>query len=99
MKYFRELPNLEVVNTTKNQVSNDETLIVKNLFKRAKIREDLLSVFTAFDYYYVQENERPDQLSERVYGDPELDWVILLANNIINVLRWDTKLMHILDRK
>lgn len=103
MKYFRELPNLEVINTTKNQVSNDETLIVKNLFKRAKIREDLLSVFTAFDYYYVQENERPDQLAERVYGDPELDWVILLANNIINVQdQWpiskDSFISHLLDK-
>jgi hypothetical protein len=85
MAYFRELPNLEVINTTKNQVSNDETMVIKNLFKRAKIREDLLSVVTAFDYYQIQENERPDELAQRVYGDPELDWVILLTNNIVNV--------------
>jgi hypothetical protein len=85
MTYFRELPNLEVINTTKNIVSNDETMVIKNLFKRAKIREDLLSVVTAFDYYQIQENERPDELAKRVYGDPEYDWVILLTNNIINV--------------
>jgi hypothetical protein len=85
MAYFRELPNLQVLNRTKNQISNDETLVVKNFFKRAKLREDIGSVASAFEYYFVTENERPEQIAEKIYGDPELDWVILTANNIINV--------------
>lgn len=85
MTYFRELPNLQVLNRTKNDISNDETLIVKNLFKRAKIREDVSSVVSAFEYYIITENERPEEVAERVYGDPELDWVILTTNNIINL--------------
>jgi hypothetical protein len=36
MAYFSELPDLQVLNRTKNQVSNDEKLIVKNIFKRAE---------------------------------------------------------------
>ena len=85
MAYFRELPNLQVLNRTKNDISNDETLIVKNLFKRAKIREDINSVVSAFEYYFITEDERPEQTAERVYSDPELDWVILTVNNIINL--------------
>jgi len=85
MSYFRELPNIQFNNRTKNEVSNDEVTIVKNLFKRAKIREDFLQVATAFEYYVITENERPDQIAEKVYGDPELDWVILLANGILNL--------------
>lgn len=85
MSYFRELPNIQFNNRTKNDVSNDETIIIKNLFKRAKIREDFSSVATAFEYYSITEDERPEQIAERFYGDPELDWVILLTNNILNV--------------
>lgn len=85
MTYFRELPNLQILNRTKNQVSNDETSIVKNFFKRAKLREDIGSVVSAFEYYIVTGDERPEQVAEKVYGDPELDWVILTCNNIINV--------------
>jgi hypothetical protein len=85
MAYFKELPNLEVVNTTSNTVSNDETLIVKNFFKRAKLREDIANVVTAFEFYNIEEDERPEQVAQKVYGDPELDWVILVTNNIINV--------------
>ena len=85
MSYFKELPNIQVLNRTKNQVSNDETLIVKNIFRRAKLREDIGSIASAFEYYIITENERPDEIAEKIYGDPELDWVILVSNNIINI--------------
>ena len=85
MGYFNELPNLQVLNRTKNQISNDETLEIKNIFKRAKLREDIGSVATAFEYYMITEDERPDQVAQKVYGDPELDWVILTTNNITNI--------------
>jgi hypothetical protein len=85
MSYFRELPNIQFNNRTKNKVSNDEVIIIKNLFKRAKIREDFSQVATAFEYYSITEDERPDQIAEKFYGDSELDWVILLTNNIINL--------------
>jgi hypothetical protein len=85
MGYFRELPNIQTINRTKNDVSIDETVIIKNLFKRAKIREDVIDVVTAFEYYQVTENETPSQIAEKIYGDPELDWVLLTTNNIINI--------------
>jgi hypothetical protein len=85
MGYFRELPNIQTVNRTKNQISIDENVVIKNLFRRAKIRDDILSVVTAFEYYTINQNETPNQVAEKIYGDPELDWVILTTNNILNV--------------
>lgn len=85
MGYFEELPNLEYVNRFPNTKSNDETIIGKNIFRRAKIREDVASVISGFQYYNIVDGERPEQIAERLYGDPELDWVILIANNIINL--------------
>ena len=38
-----------------------------------------------FDRYKVQGDERPDTVSENVYGKSTLDWVILLSNNIIDI--------------
>jgi hypothetical protein len=84
MSYFKELPNLEYVNRFPNAGSNSEITIAKNLFKRPKIREDLSSVITAFEYYTIVDGERPDQIAERIYGSSDYDWVILITNNIIN---------------
>ena len=64
MAYFKNLPNIEYVNRFKGSKSNDEVTIAKNLFRRSKLREDLESVFTTFDFYKVEENERPEQIAK-----------------------------------
>ena len=38
-----------------------------------------------FTRYTIVGDERPDNVAEKFYGDPELDWVILHINNILSV--------------
>ena len=85
MAYFNELPNLQVKLRFPNQSTNQDYVTIKNLWRRAKLREDITNAVTAFYYYQIEGNERPDQIAEKVYGDPELDWVILITNNITNI--------------
>ena len=85
MSYFRELPNLSYVSRFSGSNRNDERIEVKNLFKRAKLRSDIDAAITAFNYYKISEGERPDTLAQKIYNDSELDWVILVTNNITNV--------------
>ena len=85
MAYFRELPNINYVSLLKDKSKNNERLIVKNIFKRAKLRSDVDQAITAFEYYDISENMRPDVVAQNIYGDPELDWIILVTNNITNI--------------
>lgn len=85
MSYFRELPNFEYISNFPNQSFNDDYIITKNLFKRPKLREDIANAVTAFEYYQITDNERPDQVAQKVYNNSDLDWVILIANNITNL--------------
>ena len=85
MSYFEELPNISYVSLLPNQNRSDERIEVKNLFKRAKLRTDIDQSVTAFDYYLIQDNERPDIIAERIYDSSELDWVILVTNNITSI--------------
>lgn len=85
MAYFEELPDISYVSLLPNTRNNDERITVKNIFKRAKLRTDTDQAITAFTYYQIQDNTRPDIIAQDIYGDPELDWVILITNNIINV--------------
>ena len=85
MAYFRELPNISFLSRLPNASTNEDYITVKNLFKRAKIRTDINNAITAFDYYQILDNQRPEVVASRLYGDPELDWVILITNNITNV--------------
>ena len=85
MGYFKELPNLEYLSQLPDANSNETYITVKNLFKRAKLRTDTINVITAFDYYQIEDNQRPDVIAQKLYGDAELDWVILITNNITNI--------------
>ena len=85
MSYFRELPNISYVSLLPNQNRSDERIEVKNLFKRAKLRTDVDQSITSFDYYLIEDNERPDIIAGKVYDNTELDWVILVTNNITSI--------------
>lgn len=83
-KYFRNLPDFEYVDRTKNGQNISDYIRVKNIFKRAKISDNIFEDLNFFTKYQVQGNERPDNVADKIYGDPNLDWVVMLCNNIIN---------------
>ena len=85
MAYFEELPNISQPSLLSRSNKVEDRVIVKNLFRRSKLRTDVDQAITAFDYYYIEDQQRPDVLAQRLYGDSELDWVILTTNNITNV--------------
>jgi hypothetical protein len=84
MSYFREFPNFEYIANFPNQSFNTDYVLTKNIFKRAKLRTDIANAVTAFEYYQIVDNERPDQVAAKVYDNADLDWVILTTNNITN---------------
>lgn len=59
--------------------------IVKNFFKRAKLRTDVFQDLTFFTKFNVIGDDRPDNVADNFYDDPTLDWIVLLSNNIVNV--------------
>ena len=83
--YFKQLPNFDYISRINERKSNRDYLEVKNLFRRPLIREDIFTNFMSFTKYKIVGDERPDEVAYKVYGDEDLDWVVLLANNIINV--------------
>ena len=83
--YFRNLPEFEYVNRTKDGRSEGDYSVVKNFFKRGKLREDIFQDLTFFTKFIIEGDDRPDIVATKVYDDPTLDWVVLMANNIINV--------------
>ena len=82
--YFSLVPNFEYVSRLPDAKISDY-IRVKNLFKKVNLREDIYQDLTYFTKYQIQGDDRPDNVAFKVYEDSTLDWVILLANNIINI--------------
>ena len=53
MGYFREHPNLRYPSFLPEKTSSLDYVEVKNIFRRAKLRDDLQNNFTIFDKYEI----------------------------------------------
>ena len=82
--YFSQLPDFEYVNRLPDSRISDY-IPVKNIFMRGKLREDIFQNASVFTKYKVKGNDRPDNVAFEVYGDANLDWLVLTCNNILNV--------------
>jgi len=82
--YFSQLPDFEYVSRLPDSRISDY-ITVKNIFIRGKLREDIFQNASVFTKYKVKGNDRPDNVAFEVYGDANLDWLVLTCNNILNV--------------
>ena len=83
--YFRQVPDFDYVNRDSDGKSIGDYQVVKNLFKRVKIRQDILENLAYFTQYRISGDDRPDNVAFEIYGDESFDWLVLLSNNIMNI--------------
>jgi len=83
--FFSNVPDFNYVNRSDDGISDGDYTKVKNFFKKAKLREDIIGNVAFFEKFTVQGDDRPDNVANEIYGNPFLDWVVLLANNIVNI--------------
>lgn len=82
--YFSKIPNFDYISRLPDAKISDY-IRVKNFFKRAKLREDIFQELSFFEKYTIEGDDRPDNVSFKVYNDSTFDWVVLLSNNILNI--------------
>tara|TARA_R100000278_G_scaffold113330_1_gene91442 strand:- start:1460 stop:2116 length:657 start_codon:yes stop_codon:yes gene_type:complete len=85
MAYFTNFPKVSLPSFADNRRSSLDFVNSTNLFKRGKIREEIIGSIAAFERFSINGDDRPDNVAFRVYGDSSLDWVVLISNNILNV--------------
>jgi len=77
MSYFSRFPLMAY------DVAGDGNYkLLPNILRRVKLRAGIRSGSFLFDSYDVTNGERPEDIAFKLYGDPELHWVILMTNNI-----------------
>jgi len=82
--YFNRVPDFEYVSRLPDANISDY-IPVKNLFKRGQLREDIFQDLSVFTKYQIKGDDRPDNVAADYYGDSNLDWLVLVCNNIQNI--------------
>ena len=85
MGYFRELPNIAYQSPLSHKNSSRDYIVIKNIFRRSKLFNYLDDNVTFFNKYVIGDGSRPDLIAEELYGDPKLDYVVILVAGITKI--------------
>ena len=85
MGYFRELPNVAYKSPLSHKNSSGDYIFVKNIFRKTKMMDWLSTNATLFNKFQIGDGDRPDTIAEALYGDPTLDYVVILTAGITNI--------------
>ena len=79
--YFQNFPTIQY-----DMYDDAHTMEMVDIFRtvrpKASIKEDLL----LYNKYTIQDGERPDHLSQKLYGSPDYYWTFFMVNeNLVNL--------------
>ena len=98
MGYFRELPNIAYQSPLSHKNSSRDYIVIKNIFRRSKLFNYLNDNVTLFNKFVIGDGDRPDLIAEELYGDPKLDYVVILVAGITNINHeWPQQDYHVYD--
>jgi len=81
-EYFGMLPLMKYNFSTTNTPNIKQ---VVDITRRTKVSEVIMKGSIYYDYYLVQNHETPEIIADRFYNSPTLHWLILMANDIVDV--------------
>ena len=77
-KYFKHYPTIDF------DVKNDGNLIeAKDIFRNIRVSTDTDEAITGYEYYYINDQDRPDVLATKLYGDATLYWLFWMVNDTL----------------
>ena len=77
--YFNAIPKIYY-----DSANNKNPKVVTNLLRRVGLRAKVKTNSLLFDTYKVREGETPEIIAHKLYDDPELHWIVMLVNDVID---------------
>jgi hypothetical protein len=84
--YFDRLPKIKY--DINRNLANPNYEDVTNIFFRIRVIQEVLDNINSYFVAEVEEGETPEIIAEKVYGDSGANWMIIVANKIIDP-QWD----------
>jgi hypothetical protein len=85
MSFFKQFPK-----TTYDLKQDGNRIEIKDIFRNVDVNEKLINPASAYQYYYIQDGERPDQIANKLYSNPRYYWTLFVANDRLKdgYMRW-----------
>lgn len=82
--YFKEFP--QFLYDFRYGPLETKTSIVTDITRNVRFRKELLENVAVYDEYDIIDGETPEIIAEKIYGNPEYHWIVMLANGYYDYL-------------
>jgi len=79
MSYFDPFPTIAY-----DPTGDKNYKTIKDILLRVKMKDAIKSRYAIFEKYDIKDGETPEKVAYENYGDPNLYWIILMTNEILN---------------
>lgn len=80
--YFDRFPLIEYGNS--GNLDSEVRKIARDIIRRVAFNQRSKEELSVYESYIIENDDTPEIVADRVYGDPKYHWVVLLFNEIIN---------------
>ena len=80
-EYFGKFPQIPYAISKSDQSTINFALVTDIMVRVRVLTEKLNQIFHYYEYT-IKEDETPEILANKIYGDPETHWLIMMTNNI-----------------
>jgi hypothetical protein len=83
---YTTIPTVTVSTPYFSQETQTKALILTDITRNIRFRRDMLASITVYDYYDIVEGETPEIVAEKVYGNAQYHWIIMLVNEVYDYI-------------
>lgn len=99
MLYFRNFPRIPYVFGDQETLGGEQ--VTYEIFQNVSLYSDVIDQVkdnvSFYQYYDIQENDRPDQVSYKLYSTPEYHWTFFLMNDHLRASGWPLTMKQLED--
>jgi hypothetical protein len=77
-QFFKNFPEIQYT------LDSGKVITIKDFFRKSKIDTSAVNSIIDYEYYELQEGDRPDVVATNIYGDSDLHWTFFLVNVSLN---------------
>ncbi len=82
--YFKEFP--QFLYDFRYGPRETKTSIVTDITRNVRFRKEILENIAVYDEYDIVDGETPEIIAEKIYGNPEYHWIVMIANGYYDYL-------------
>ena len=76
--FFENFPKIRY-----DLLNNNKLIEVIDIFRHVDVNDVLADDLLSYRYYEIQEGDRPDQVSQALYGTPDYYWTFFIVNDFL----------------